>query len=74
MPRIYKRDKVWYIDILVNGKRIRRRVGTSKKIAQLALHDAEVKVARDEYGFTRKDIGIDKFFKRFLEYSELPPI
>jgi len=67
---IYKRGKNWYIDIRVKRRRIRRKVGTSKKLAELALKDAEVKAARDEFGFTNNDIAIDKFFSRFLEYSK----
>lgn len=70
MARIYKRGKSWYIDIRVNRTRFRRRVGTSKKIAELALKDAEVKVARDEFGFTKNDIFLDKLLERFLEYSQ----
>lgn len=69
MARIYKRKNVWYIDIRVKGRRIRKRVGSSKKIAELALKDAEIKVARDEFGFTQNDIAIDTFFERFLDYS-----
>jgi len=57
-------------DIRVKRQRIRRKVGTSKKLAELALKDAEVKAARDEFCFTNNDIAIDKFFGRFLEYSE----
>jgi len=57
------------LDIRVNGRRVRKRVGTSKRIAELALQDAEVKAARDEFGFTRNDITLDKFFEQFLEYS-----
>jgi len=41
-----------------------------QELAELALKDAEVKVARDEFGFTNNDIAIDKFFSRFLEYSK----
>lgn len=63
--------KNWYIDIRVKRRRIRRKVGTSKKLAELALKDAEVKTARDEFGFTNNDIAIDKFFSRFLEYSRV---
>ncbi len=70
MARIYKRGKIWYLDIRVKGRRIRRRVGTSKKVAELALKDAEVKVARHEFGFVRKDIIIDKLLELFLEYSQ----
>jgi len=69
MARIYKRGKHWCIDIRVKGRRIRRKVSTSKKIAELALKDAEVKIARDEFGFTKKDIAIDKFFNQFIDYS-----
>jgi len=35
------------------------------------LKDAEVKIARDEFGFADKnDILITKFLEKFLEYSE----
>ena len=51
---IYKREDIWYIDVRANGRRIRKRVGTSKKVAELALRDAEVKIARDEFGFGSK--------------------
>jgi hypothetical protein len=69
MGNIYKRGKVWYLDIRVKGRRIRKRVGSSKKIAELALKDAEVKAAREEFGFAKNDITLDKFFERFLDYS-----
>jgi integrase len=69
MGRIYKRGRSWYIDLSVKGRRIRRRVGPSKEIAKLALKDAEVKAARDEYGFAKNDIAIEKFLEKFLEYS-----
>jgi len=66
---IFKRGRVWYIDVRANGRRIRKRIGSSKKIAQLALQDAEVKIARNEFGFAQNDIFIDKFFEQFLDYS-----
>jgi hypothetical protein len=69
MGNIYKRGKIWYIDVRANGRRIRKRIGSSKKIAQLALQDAEVKAARNEFGFAQQDIAITSFFERFLEYS-----
>lgn len=70
MARIYKRGKIWYLDIRVKGRRIRRKVGNSKKVAELALKDAEVKAARHEFGFARKDIIIEKLLEKFLEYSK----
>ena len=69
MGSIYKRGNVWYIDVRAGGRRIRKKVGSSKKIAELALKDAEVKIARDEFGFARNDISIQKFLEKFLEYS-----
>jgi len=69
MARIYKRGQAWYIDIRVKGQRYRKKVGTSKKIAELALKDAEVKAVKDEFGFTKNDIGVAKLIERFLEYS-----
>ena len=69
MARIYKRENVWYLDVRIKGHSIRRRIGTSRKIAELALKDAEVKIARDEFGFTKHDISIDKLIERFLEYN-----
>jgi site-specific recombinase XerD len=70
MGSIYKRGGTWYIDLYVKGRRIRKQVGRSKKIAELALKDAEVKAARDEFGFAQNDITLGKFFDQFLEYSE----
>ena len=37
MASIYKRGKVWYVDYRVGGRRIRNKVGTSKKVAELTL-------------------------------------
>jgi integrase len=69
MGSIYKRGKIWYIDVRAKGRRIRKKIGSSKKIAELALKDAEVKIARDEFGFGENDIALDKFFNLFIEYS-----
>jgi len=71
MGSIYKRGKNWYLNIRVKGRRIRKKIGSSKKIAELALKDAEVKVARDQFGFSKDDIAIDTFFERFLDYSRV---
>ena len=70
MGNIYKRGRIWYLDVRAGGRRIRKRIGTSKKIAELALKDAEVKIARDEFGFAQNDISVEKFLEKFLEYSE----
>jgi len=70
MGRIYQRNKVYYIDVMDRGKRIRKRVGTSKRIAELALHDAEVKIARGELGFDDPELSLKDLFSRFIEFSQ----
>ena len=47
MRTIYKRGKIWYLDLRFKGKRIRKRVERSKEVALLALKDAEVKAAKN---------------------------
>ncbi len=69
MGNIYKRGKIWYIDVRYKHRRIRKAVGNSKKIAELALKDAEVNIAKDKFGFSKSDIAIDRLFDQFLEYS-----
>lgn len=69
MGRVFKRKDIWYLDVRVKGHRIRKRVGKSKKVAELALRDAEVKIARDEFGFSQSDISIDALIAKYLEYQ-----
>ncbi len=69
MARIYKRKNVYYIDVNFKGRRIRKKVGTSKRMAELALKDAEVKIIKEVYGFSKKDISIADLIERFLEYN-----
>jgi len=68
---IFKRGRIWYIDVRVKGHRVRKKVGSSKKIAELALNDAEAKIAREEFGFAKHDIALEKFFEQFLDYSRV---
>ena len=69
MARIYQRGKIWYLDIAYQGRRVRKRIGTSKRMAELALKDAEVKVIKKEFGFASNDISIESLIEKFLEYN-----
>ncbi|MBD3383231.1 MAG: hypothetical protein GF404_13700, partial [candidate division Zixibacteria bacterium] len=70
MGRVYKRGKQWYIDTYSkSGIRIRKTVGTSKKLAQLILADIESKLARDEYKLNPKDIEFEELLEIYLDYS-----
>ena len=69
MGVIRKRGKIWYVDYVVNGRRIKKRIGASKSVAELALKDIEVKIAKNELGFLPKDSDLQKLFQEFIEYS-----
>ena len=74
MARIYqvtgKKGTNWYLDYAVDGRRIRKRVGKSKRLAELALADVQVKLERKELGFTAKDRGFAEFIQEYLAYSK----
>jgi integrase len=69
MGSIRRRGKKYFLDVRVNGKRIRKIIGSSRKLAELALKDLEVKIARSDLGFIKKDILIEDLFDRFMEFS-----
>ncbi len=46
------------MDVRVKGHRLRRKTGPSKKVAELARQEAEVKIARDQFGFSKNDISL----------------
>ena len=48
MATIYKRKKIWYIDYRIDGKRVRRKIGPSKKVAEIELKNIEVKLSKGE--------------------------
>jgi site-specific recombinase XerD len=71
MATLYKRGDTYYVNMIVDGKRIRRKAGKSKKIAQLILKDLEVKAARHEHDFYEKDANLEELFQAYLDYSEV---
>lgn len=70
--RIYKRGNYWYIDYTFQGTRIRKKVSRSKRMAELALKDIEVKIAKEQWlGVLPKNkISFEEFSKQYLRYSE----
>ena len=70
MATLRKRNSTYFIDYRIRNRRLRKKVGHSKKLAELALKDIEVKIAKNEIGFIDKDSTIDKLFKDFISYSE----
>ena len=74
MARIYqvegKKGARWYLDYHVEGRRVRKRIGTSKRIAELALADIEVKLERKETGFAVKDRNLADFIAEYLNFAK----
>lgn len=74
MARIYqrtgKKGTYWYLDYAVDGRRVRKRVGKSKKLAELALADVQVKIERKEFGFQTKDKNLVDFVAEYLDYAK----
>lgn len=70
MATLRQRGNTYLVDYRINGRRFRKVVGHSKRIAELALKDIEVKVAKGELGFTPKDNSLEKLFEEFTTYSK----
>jgi len=69
---IYKKGKNWYIDYYLKGRRKRKMVGPSKKLAGDVLKDVQVKIAKGEYlgVYEEKKIIFSEYAKEYLEYSK----
>jgi len=72
MSRVYQRGKTWYIDYSHKGRRIRSKVGTDKKTAELALKNVEVKLAKEEHlGYHEiKKMLFSDFADKYLAWSK----
>ncbi|NQS89748.1 site-specific integrase [Patescibacteria group bacterium] len=71
MATLRRRSESYFVDYRINGRRFRKKVGPSKRIAELALKDIEVKIAKGELGFSPKDNSLAKLFEEFLKYSKI---
>lgn len=73
MASIYRDGKtgIWYINYInLNGKRVRKSLGTrDKKLAQLKLKEIEVELAKGRLGFT-VNISLGEFLKKYLDWSK----
>lgn len=70
--RIYRRQNMWYIDYSVNGRRVRKSVGPSKKMAELALKNVEVRIAKSEIlGITEpRKMIFENLCDEYLQFSK----
>lgn len=70
MAKVYHRGNTYYIDYSVNEQRIRKKIGTSKRVAELILKDVEVKLAKGQTGVVEDDHTIPDFFDEYLVFSK----
>ena len=70
--RIYQRGRVWYIDYSFNGRRVQKKVSTSKKIAELALKKIEVMIAENKFldVVEKTKMTFDELSKQCLKFSK----
>ncbi len=69
MASIYKRGNVWYLSYRVGGKRVRKSVGKSKKLAILAQKEVEVGLAKKKLGWEEiRDPTFYDFQEKYLQY------
>ena len=69
---VYKKNGNWFIDFYCGSKRIRRMIGPSKRLAETALKDAQIKVAKGEYLgiYEDKKITLKDFKEEYLKYMQ----
>ena len=69
---ICQKGKNWYIDYYVKGRRKRKKIGPSKKLALQVLKDVQLKIAKGEYlgVYEERKIPFDKYAEQYLNYSK----
>jgi integrase len=69
---VFKKGRHWYIDYYVKGVRKRKKIGPSKQVAELALAQVEVKIAKGEYLgiYEEKKVIFRQFAQEYLGYSQ----
>ena len=71
MAKIYRRNKIWYLTYYYKGKRHRKRISRSKKIAEIALGDVQLRIEREDIGLSSgKNMTFDKLAEEYLKYSK----
>ena len=76
MGRIYSRigkkgKRIWFTDYTSLGRRYRKKNGPSKKLAQLALAEIELQIARGELNLSKPEISLNKLLREFDDFSRV---
>ncbi|UCG93818.1 MAG: phage integrase SAM-like domain-containing protein, partial [Candidatus Aerophobus sp.] len=71
MASVYKRGNVWYLSYHAGGRRVRKSVGKSKKLAILAQKEVEVGLAKKKLGWEEiRDPTFYDFQEKYLRYLQ----
>lgn len=69
---IFQKKGKWYIDFYLQGRRIRRAVGHSKRLAEKALKAVQTDIERGEYRFQKeKKTTFEHLAAEYLEYAKV---
>ena len=71
MATLRKRNGVYFIDYRINGNRIRKTVGPSRKTAGVTLKEIEVKIAKGQIGLDKESEKLQFLFDDFLSHTEI---
>jgi len=71
--RVYRRKNIYYVDYFLRGQRIRKRVGKSLAMAELALKELEVKRSKNELN---EEVVLEKntfgeLAAKYMDYTRL---
>jgi len=74
MGTLFKKRENWYIDYCVKGRRKRKMIGPSKRLAESVLRKTEVEIAENKYLDMKREVKIKfkDFSDRYLEDHAKP--
>ena len=69
---IFQKGENWYIDYYLHGRRKRKKIGPSKKLAEQVLRDTQVKIVKKEYLgiLEEKKIPFENFGQQYSDYCK----
>ncbi len=70
---VFKRGKNWHIDFYANGRRIRQKIGPSKKLAERVLHKLKTEVVENKYLDVRKKkkVKFETLAEQYIRYAKV---
>jgi len=68
MASIRKRGNRYFVDYHVDGKRVRKSVGTDKKTAERIFQEIQQQLALNKLGIVKGIYSLRQFFDRFSDY------